>query len=86
MKFQSDNIRSSSTELLMREITRLGLSVTLYEPLVKKEYFKKNKKIFLENNLNKFLKNIDVIISNRKDDLVLNTNLEVYSRDIYKNN
>jgi UDPglucose 6-dehydrogenase len=86
MKFQSDNIRSSSTELLVREITRLGLSVTLYEPLVKKEYFKKNKKIFLENNLNKFLKNIDVIISNRKDDVILNTNLEVYSRDIYKNN
>ena len=86
MKKGSDNIRSSSSELVMQELLKLGIKIYLYEPSIEKSQYKNNKKIFLVNDFKSFIEKIDVVISNRPDKKILNSNVEIYSRDIFKEN
>lgn len=82
MKKDSDNIRSSSTSLMMDECLRRGLTVFLYEPKYDIELAKKQD-IVLLNSVEE-LSNSDVIIANRIDKEIKIFEKKVFTRDIFE--
>lgn len=83
MKQGSDNFRSSAVQTIIDNLLKNKVNVIIYEPTLNENIFNG---CSIENNINIFKKQCDIIISNRLEDNLLDVLDKVYTRDIFNNN
>ena len=80
MKEGSDNFRSSSIQDLIKKISHHNIKIFIYEPELKQESFDGYPN---ETNLENFINNSEIIISNRLDKNIEKYKDKVFTRDIF---
>lgn len=80
MKANSDNFRHSSIQSIAERLSARGITVLIYEPILKASDYKGAQVI---HNLEVFKDQAEVIIANRLDDNLLEVSDKVYTRDIF---
>ncbi len=83
MKENSDNIRESSIQGIMKRVKAKGIEVVVYEPLLKVNSFFGSKII---SNINVFKEVSDLIICNRYNKDLDDCKKKVFTRDIFGEN
>lgn len=80
MKEDSDNIRSSAVQGIMKRIQAKGIEVVIYEPVVKEDLFFNSRVI---KDLELFKKKSDVVIADRLLSSIVDIKQKVYTRQIW---
>ena len=81
MKEGSDNIRESSMQGIMKRVKAKGISIIIYEPLIKEETFF-NSPVYTD--LKQFKKDSDLILCNRKSSELSDVLDKIFTRDIFQ--
>ena len=81
MKEGSDNIRESSMQGIMKRVKAKGISIIIYEPLIKEETFF-NSPVYTD--LKQFKKDSDLILCNRKSSELSDVPDKIFTRDIFQ--
>ena len=81
MKEGSDNIRESSMQGIMKRVKAKGISMIIYEPLIKEETFF-NSPVYTD--LEQFKKDSDLILCNRNSSELSDVQDKIFTRDIFQ--
>ena len=82
MKEESDNFRDSAVLDIIKLLLEENIKIEVYEPMINEI----NYDVKLNNDLDSFKFNADIIIANRFSNLLDDVKEKVYSRDIFNNN
>ena len=81
MKESSDNIRESSMQGIMKRVKAKGISMIIYEPLIKEETFFNS---LVYTDLEQFKKDSDLILCNRNSSELSDVQDKIFTRDIFQ--
>jgi len=83
MKEGSDNFRSSAIQGIMKRIKAKGIEVVIYEPSLNEDTFFGSRII---GNIDEFKRYSDIIVANRRSDVLEDVHAKCFSRDLFRDN
>ncbi len=83
MKEGSDNFRSSAVQGIMKRVKAKGIEVVIYEPSLNEDTFFGSRII---GNIDEFKRYSDIIVANRRSDVLEDVHAKCFSRDLFGDN